>query len=420
MMEVARSRPQKRILVSAFACLPGEGSENGVGWTWAQRIARAHETWVLTGSRNRALIERAPSHPSIHWVFVETTPPRPRGFLGRVGFQAYYSAWQIAAERIARSLHRRFQFNLAHHVTIGAYWMPIALSALSIPILWGPVGGGEQCPAGLRAGLSLRARLSDSLRDKAQQMSASMHRVGPSMRKAAWILCKTPETERVIRRWGPVRTSVMSEVCLSAADLSLLTSLPLRNDPPIRFVSMGRMVDFKAFDLGLEAFAIAQPRLSAAQFWLIGDGPLRSSLERRAFQLRIGDHVRFLGRLHRRDALRVLSESDILVHPSLHDSGGWTIVEAMAAGRPVICLDVGGPRLQVKPSTGIRIHATSREEVVTRIAAAMVDLGGNTEKRLAMASACRSRATADFSTQCLDDRLDAIYADVLGSGSRSN
>ena len=49
----------------------------------------------------------------------------------------------------------------------------------------------------------------------------------------------------------------------------------------------------------------------------------------------------------------------MLIHPSLHDSGGWVCLEAMAAGRPVICLDLGGPGLQVTEKTGIKVKAST-------------------------------------------------------------
>lgn len=71
-------------------------------------------------------------------------------------------------------------------------------------------------------------------------------------------------------------------------------------------------------------------------------------------------------------ALEKLAEVDVLVHPSLHDSGGYVVAEAMAAGRPVICLDLGGPALQVAEETGFKIPATTPEQVVAGMAQAML------------------------------------------------
>ena len=61
-----------------------------------------------------------------------------------------------------------------------------------------------------------------------------------------------------------------------------------------------------------------------------------------AAELGIERQVKFWGALERQAALAKFGECHVLVHPSLHDSGGWVCVEAMAAGRPVVCLDLGG------------------------------------------------------------------------------
>ena len=66
-----------RVLVSAYACEPGKGSEPGVGWNWARMIAQDHETWVLTRSNNRAPIEAAlAADPQPNLRFIYVAPPR--------------------------------------------------------------------------------------------------------------------------------------------------------------------------------------------------------------------------------------------------------------------------------------------------------------------------------------------------------
>ena len=48
-----------RVLLSAYSCQPGKGSEPGIGWNWAMQIARFHEVWVLTRAANRQAVEAA-------------------------------------------------------------------------------------------------------------------------------------------------------------------------------------------------------------------------------------------------------------------------------------------------------------------------------------------------------------------------
>src|SRR3990172_2688633 len=101
-----------------------------------------------------------------------------------------------------------------------------------------------------------------------------------------------------------------------------------------------------------------QPPCAAARAFRLGaggrgrNGPDSGRLEKSARDLGIMTRVRFAGRMSRHEVLRMLGDAHVLVHPSLHDSGGWVCVEAMAAGKPVICLDLGGPAPAVGGGAG--------------------------------------------------------------------
>ena len=140
-----------KLLISAYACEPGRGSEAGVGWNCVLQAARFHEVWVLTRKNNREPIENAlQTDPLENVRFVYFDLPRWSRFWKRRtrGLQLYYYLWQIGAYFVARKLHRRVGFDLTHHVTFVNYWLPSLLPLLPVPFLWGPVGGGESAPVG--------------------------------------------------------------------------------------------------------------------------------------------------------------------------------------------------------------------------------------------------------------------------------
>jgi glycosyltransferase involved in cell wall biosynthesis len=137
----------------------------------------------------------------------------------------------------------------------------------------------------------------------------------------------------------------------------------------VRFVSIGNLLHWKGFEYGLRAFARAN--LKGAEYVVIGDGPERQRLELVATHLGIEERVRFLGRLPRKQVLAQLRHCHALVHPSLHDSGGWVCLEAMAAARPVLCFDLGGPAVLVEERAGFRIPAESPAQAEWLLADAM-------------------------------------------------
>jgi len=161
----------------------------------------------------------------------------------------------------------------------------------------------------------------------------------------------------------------MSQVALPVEELGLLSQVPLPPKEPVRFLSVGRLLHWKGFHLAIRAFA--QSGVKEAEYWFVGEGPEQRRLEALARRLGVADRVRFLGKLPREKVLEVLAQVHALIHPSLHESGGWVVMESIAAGRPVICLDLGGPSMQVTESVGFKIAAQTPEQAVRDIAKAM-------------------------------------------------
>jgi len=411
-----------RVLLSAYSCEPNRGSEPGVGWNIAHEIAKYHDVWVLTRTSNAAAIEGAfdpRRFPGMRFVYYDLRPwltRRNRGVLGR---QLYYYLWQIGVFVQARRLHREHRFDVIHHVTFAKHWRPSFLALLPVPFVWGPVGGGESAPIPFWRNFSVRGKVYEVLRAMGRWFGERDPFVRLTARRSAVALAKTEETASRLRRLGAKEIQVFPGEGLPAADLDDLIQYPLpeANGGPMRFIGLGVLRHLKGFDLGLRAFA--QADVGGAEYWIIGDGPERKNLETLAHNLGIADRVRFWGWLPRNQALQKLAEGHTLVHPSLHDSGGWVCVEAMAAGRPVICLDLGGPAVQVTEHTGVKVRAGDPEQVVRDIADAMRRLARDATLRAMMGESGRQRSLAMFRWEYKGRLLDALYRHVTSTAQHA-
>src|SRR4029078_12932115 len=87
---------------------------------------------------------------------------------------------------------------------------------------------------------------------------------------------------------------------------------------------------------------------------IVGDGPERANLADLVGRLGLKDRGVFWGSRPPPEPLETFAACHVLVHPTFHDSGGWVCLEAMAAGKPVICLDLGGSAELVTDRTGIK------------------------------------------------------------------
>src|ERR1700712_2159488 len=130
------------VLLSAYACKPGAGSEPGVGWNYAQRVSEFHKVWVLTRADNATDIEKwRVANPVSNLSFVYHDVPRWVHLLfpGNAGNQIRYHVWQLGLLKVAKQLHEAVGFDVAQHVTYVKYWTPSRLVDLPVPFVWGTV-----------------------------------------------------------------------------------------------------------------------------------------------------------------------------------------------------------------------------------------------------------------------------------------
>jgi glycosyltransferase involved in cell wall biosynthesis len=409
---------QLKILLSAYACEPGRGSEPGVGWHTAKEIAQHHQVWVLTSNTHKAAIEaelNAHPIPNLHFVYLDPFgwvydwSQQKRISLWDVHLHCYL--WQILALSIAKHLHKEINFDLAHHITYVKYSIPSFLWLLPIPFIWGPVGGAETAPKAFWQDFNRRAKSYEYLRSIMHWIGELDPFVHLTARKSAITWVTTEQTAKPIRRMGARNVAVVVESGLTQSEIEQLALLPLPDRSPIRFISMGRLLHWKGFHLGLKAFAKAQ--ISDAEYYFLGEGPELERLQAIAEDYGISDRVKFLGRLSREEALCKLGESHVLVHPSLHDSGGWVCLEAMASGRPIICLDLGGPGVQVTPDTGFKISAQTPEQVIQDIAKTMIQLSKTPELIEQINKEGKKRVLEEFSWQSKSKFLVRTYREIL-------
>lgn len=164
--------------------------------------------------------------------------------------------------------------------------------------------------------------------------------------------------------------------------------------------AVGRFSPEKGHGVLVAAFARVRATLPEARLVLVGYGGEEAALREAAARAGVADAVTFAGE---RASFEVLPSFDLFVQPSLYESQGLAILEAMAAGRPVIATDVGGVRDVIRDGqTGLLVPAGD----AAALAAAIVSLAGAPER----AGALAVRARADVRERFSVDRMVAAYA----------
>lgn len=165
---------------------------------------------------------------------------------------------------------------------------------------------------------------------------------------------------------------------------------------------VARLVDLKGHEYLLKALTEVCREVNNVLCLLVGDGPLEEHLKSVVKDLKLEEHVLFLGR--RDDVPALLSKTDVLVLPSVQEITPLVIIEAHLAGKPVIASDVGGvPNLIRQGETGIMVPPQRSDLLATEINRVLLD------SALAKRLGDRARARA-----LMERGLDTHLSTLLG------
>jgi glycosyltransferase involved in cell wall biosynthesis len=173
-------------------------------------------------------------------------------------------------------------------------------------------------------------------------------------------------------------------------------------------ITVARLTGEKGYTYLIDAAKKVVSELENVKFLFVGDGILRSKLEERVHQLGMDEVIMFLGL--RDDVPELLAISDLFVLPSLYEAQGRVLVEAMAAGLPVVATSVGGiAEVVVHGETGLLVPPRAPQELAT----AITDLILDEEKAKRMGQAGRKRVNPEFSVETMVEKIDKLYCSLI-------
>jgi glycosyltransferase involved in cell wall biosynthesis len=412
-----------KLLVSAYACAPNHGSDHAVGWNWTTEAHRqGFQIWALVSPTHHDSITRAcrenPDLAGIKWSFPTVPGWKLKQASEPKWERTYNLLWQRAALRHARLLHRQVNFDAVHHVTWGGIRAPTFLGALGIPLFIGPIGGCETSPLSLRDELGRRGRLLEWIRDATTATTTLNPLIAPGLRSATAIFAYTRDTQDLFS--GSIQKKTM---VFSAVSIQQLPSVRLRHElsKPPKFLYAGRLLYWKGVHIALRAISELNRLTPGARFTIVGNGPERQRLLADVDRLGLHSQVEFISRLPQPQLFELYQSHDLLLFPSLHDSGGFVVIEALSRGMPVVCLDLGGPRDLVTPASGIVVQTKGRNtrEVAEDMAQEIHRVITTSGKLQELSAGAIARA-AEF---VLEERVRAFYGlalSAMGTSSRNS
>ncbi len=303
------------------------------------------------------------------------------------------------------------KIDLVHQPTPVSPREPSALFGLGVPLVIGPMNGGMDYPEPFR---QMQTKTVDLGMWGGRLFANLLNRLIPGKCQAQTLLVANQRTNLALP--SCLRGQVY-QLVENGVDLSVWHSLDRPKDiddpdRPARFAYLGRLVDWKAVNLLLEAFQLVVNQTPAV-LEIIGDGEDRKALEAQAKALDLPDScaVRFTGWLTQDQCAARLAQADALVLPSLLECGGAVVLEAMAMGLPVVATQWGGPVDYLDETCGFLVEPSARVDLIKGLSGAMVSLAKSPDLRRQMGQAGRDKVLKQFDWDTKGKAMLDIYKD---------
>ncbi len=375
---------QPRVLLSAYQCGPGMGSVSQIGWNWYRLLSERLPVTLVTHVRNRqALTSAGTPVPNSEIIYVDTEwLARPLYTVTRKLFRNsehavflfssfdYFvydrTAWRLLTRRRADGS----RWDIVHVPTPVSPSAATLLHRLGLPVVLGPWNGGLATPANFPEIMKADASWLYPIRNLGMLINAWRK----STRSAARILVANRSTYAAVPVGDQGRCRTMLE---NAVDPNVFQPVAYPSPPsdtsPLRVVFVGRLVPFKGVSMLLEAVERFR-KISPIEATLIGDGPLAAALRSEAASRHLDTAVRFVGQMDQIGVAAEMGRAHLFCLPSVRESGGAVVLEAMACARPVAAVAYGGPAELVDESVGRLLPPDGREAVVQGLLATFQDL----------------------------------------------
>ena len=402
-----------KILLSAYACEPGRGSEEGFGWNWSTHLAlEGHEVWVMTRVHARAQIEAALAEnpvPNLHFIYVDIPNHYKRFIKGMFGVYAHYFWWQKEVLKKAQELLPREKFDLTHHVTWGSFVGGSLLWKIDTPFVFGPVGGGQVAPEAFMGYFKHRRRHESARTFFTKRLLPHFKRLRRMLRNTDLLLATNSDTYEQGQALGAPNTKLFLDTGLPAY---YFTDVPKTgfNDGVMNILWVGRLLERKAIRLALQAVS----RLDVPfRMTILGDGPQEDQVEGWIRSYGLDGKVQWLGRVPWDDVKKAYREHEVFLFTSIRDSFGSQLVEAMSNGLAIVALDHHGTHDFVPDQAGLKVPVTTVEATIDGLAAALRTLHGNDEALRAMSQTSLDYArTHEWSLKA--SHMTELYREVTG------
>lgn len=403
----------KKILISAYACSPYQGSEGAVGWGYVSILLQYFEVHVVVEEvKFKSDLEsyfRDNQQPSnLHIYYVKKQRSRLLRKLYPPSYYLFYNIWQIKVLALAKQLDKVHNFYACHHLTLVGFRQPGYLFYLNKKFIWGPIGGLQSFPIHLFPLLPLGSKLYYIIYNLLNLWDKRFNlQVKNATNAASSILVASMHEKEAFQKLSHRSLTILPEIGIDCKQISTTPSSVRQKNSPLKLLWVGQFIPRKCPQLLLKALLTLSNDVDY-RCDMYGNGPLKRTAISLLKKYNLESKVQIKGVVPRSIILRRMRQSHALIITSLREINSMISVEAMASGLPIICLDTFAFAESLRAGAGIVISTEDCSDVHIKVADAIRFLYHNEESRANMSSIALKVARS-FSWEAKSNTLLKAY-----------
>lgn len=388
-----------KVLINAYACSPGMGSEPGMAWNWVKNLAKFCELYIITEGEFWEKIEAAvptlEQGGNMHFYYnpVSDEIRKMCWNQGDWRFYKYYRQWQWKTYLMAKGICEKERIDVLHQLNMIGFREPGYLWKLSkengVPFVWGPIGGLKQFPTAYLKEAGLKMQLFMRLKNFLNIWQLKHEkRVDEALKTAKLLISSIPDSYRALKKYKGLESIVIPETgCFLSEDIS--TS---RFDTEEFHIMWVGKFDFrKQLPLALQAVALAKnPKLKLDVYGSGSVGQVEMA-KRMGEELGISQQVIWYGNQKNDVVMEAMRKAQLFFFTSVNEDTSTVVLEAVSNRLPVVCFDACGMSAVIDASVGRKIALSQPSQSAHDFARILNELEGNRALLKQLSENCRQR-----------------------------
>lgn len=398
-----------KILINAYACSPGMGSEPGMAWNWVSNLAKFCELYIITEGEFRDRIEEVvptlEQGKNMHFYYnpVSEEIRKMCWNQGDWRFYKYYRQWQWKTYLMAKDICEKEKIAVLHQLNMIGFREPGYLWKLSkengVPFVWGPVDAKDKFPVAYLDGANMKTKLFMRLKNFLTGIQLKYSgRVHAAAHQASVIFSASSNSQRSFKKYMDIDSPLLNETGCYIEESSLtsktdgeIENLPIKDKSSketFDVLWVGKMDFRKQLALALKSIAeCAQPKM---RLHIVGGGNA-VPYQKLASELGIENQCVWHGAVSHEEVQKLMQESDVFFFTSVAEGTPHVVLESIGNHLPVVCFDTCGQGDSVNDSVGRKIALSHPSQSAHDFARILNELEGNRALLKQLSENCKQR-----------------------------